>query len=183
MKTYAINLRNDVKTISEIKSDFTALATSVFGVKSGTNDVINQISETFLSSRPDTSLMTYFPDGKSIKTPDPITLREWKALPTSAGKTFEWEGIVTSVSKATFEARLMNVKGMADKFVEYADFDLQDVPDGDRDLVQPGGVFRWVVGLESRSSTRQKYSKIVFRRLPAWTQRSLQAAEKQLRNV
>jgi hypothetical protein len=167
-------------TISDYNSHTSQWARDIYEDKSGTTDDIQRSNETMLPFRPRTSKFTLFRDGGFVKPPQSMTLRAWRALPTSAGKTFEWEGIVSALLDNKFEARLMNVKGASQNFSECAEFELQDVPLGDRDLVQLGAVFRWVIGQESRSGTRQKYSKIVFRRLPAWTQRSLAKAEKQL---
>lgn len=129
------------------------------------------------------TILRYYSDGSIVRAPRPISLRVWKAIATSAGKTFEWEGVVLDLKGLTFTARLKNVKGAEVNFSEAAEFDIADVPIGDRDLLLPGGIFRWVVGLESRSGTRQKYSRIVFRRLPAWTARSLNKADSSLKEL
>ncbi len=92
--------------------------------------------------------LTYYADGRAVRMPKPPELRAWKAMPTSAGKIFEWEGIVLDVLESHFSARLKNVKGAPTDFSEIAEFDINDVPHGDRDLLLPGGVFRWVVGME-----------------------------------
>lgn len=133
--------------------------------------------------RPVSTPFTFFSDGSSLRAPSPLGLRAWKAIPTSAGKTFEWEGLVLEIQGSSFSARLRNIKGAKAEYDEIADFDLADVPPGDRDLLHPGGIFRWVVGLESRSGTRQRYSRIVFRRLPAWTSRSLKKSDEQLKEL
>lgn len=149
----------------------------------GTNAFVRAENETVAYARPNSTVFAYYTDGSSLKASKPMALSTWKAIPTSAGKTFEWEGLVVEVKNDTFSARLKNVKGTGVEFEEIAEFDLADVSQGDRDLLKPGGIFRWVVGLEARSGTRQKYSRIVFRRLPAWTQRSLQHADQNLKNV
>ena len=149
----------------------------------GTNAFVRAKNETVAYARPNSTVFAYYTDGSSVKAPKPMALPTWKAIPTSAGKTFEWEGLVVEVKTETFSARLQNVKGTEVDFVEIAEFDLSDVSQGDRDLLKPGGIFRWVVGLEARSGTRQKYSRIVFRRLPAWTQRSLKQADQSLKDM
>jgi hypothetical protein len=122
----------------------------------------------------------FFSDGSSLKSAPPLILQAWRSLATSAGKTFEWEGLVQEVKEDSFFARLRNVKGAPAEYEEYAEFSIDEVPLGDRDLLLKGAIFRWVVGLESRSGTRQRYSRIVFRRLPAWTQRSLERSKAEL---
>ncbi len=138
---------------------------------------------TAATPRPVSTPFAFFSDGSSLKASVPIGLRAWKAIPTSAGKTFEWEGLVLEIRGSSFTSRLRNIKGANSEFEEIAEFDLADVPPGDRDLLHPGGIFRWVVGLESRSGTRQRYSRIVFRRLPAWTRRSLKNSDQHLQKL
>lgn len=133
-------------------------------------------AQTQVQAIPKTSLFSYFSDGSFVRAPQPITIREWKAMPTSSGKSFEWEGVVVAVGVDAFEVRLHNVRGAPNDFDEITEFEIADVPPGDRDLLKPGGIFRWVVGFESQSGTRKKYSRIVFRRLPALTPKSLEAS-------
>jgi hypothetical protein len=138
---------------------------------------------TAATPRPVSTPFAFFSDGSSLKAPVPIGLRAWKAIPTATGKTFEWEGLVIEVGESSFKSRLRNMKGAKTEIEEIAEFDLADIPPGDRDLLQPGGIFRWVIGLESRSGTRQRYSRIVFRRLPAWTTKSLKKSDQQLKEL
>ena len=149
-------------------------ARNVASNEAGTDEWEFDTHITSASSRPKKMWMTYYADGSSVSSPAPITMKAWRALPTSTGKVFEWEGVVTRIERDYFQAKLKNVKGATSDSFEHAEFSVSDVPIGDRDLLCVGGIFRWVVGLESRSGTRQKYSKVVFRRLPAWTQKSLE---------
>jgi hypothetical protein len=77
-------------------------------------------------------------DGSSLRAPSPIGLRAWRAIPTSAGKTFEWEGLVLKFKTPVFSAPSQH-KGAKAEYEEIAQFDLVDVPPGDR--VAASGVF------------------------------------------
>jgi hypothetical protein len=156
---------------------------SLFGIAAGTRMVRKFPSGTSADPRTVNSDFAVFSDGSSILPPQPISANLWRAAPSSAGKTFEWEGYVLEVNEEAFSARLQAVKGVAEDCSEIAEFDLSEIPLGDRDLVKPGGIFRWVVGLESWGGTRQRYSRVVFRRLPAWTPRTLEASFFELKEL
>lgn len=146
--------------------------------------VFSRMAEiTAVTQRPASTPLAFYSDGSSLEASLPLAPRAWKAIPTSAGKTFEWEGLVVDVNDSTFTSRLRNIKGAKAEYDEFTEFDLADVPFGDRDLLLPGAIFRWVVGLESRSGTRQRYSRIVLRRLPAWTKKSFTMSEQKLRDI
>jgi len=172
----------DVNTDEQSQTEIRLLAFKELAEPSAGTRVFSRAAVvTAGTPRPVSTPFVFFSDGSNLKAPGPLGLRAWKAIPTSAGKTFEWEGLVLEIQESSFTARLRNVKGAKAEYDEFADFDLADVPPGDRDLLHPGGIFRWVVGLESRSGTRQRYSRIVFRRLPAWTSRSLKKSDEQLK--
>jgi hypothetical protein len=178
LKSYSFDVDTDEQNQSVVRRlAFQELAEP----SAGTRVFSRAAVATAVTPRPVSTPFAFFSDGSSLRAPSPIGLRAWKAIPTSAGKTFEWEGLVLEIQDASFSARLRNIKGAKAEYDEIAQFDLADVPPGDRDLLHPGAIFRWVVGLESRSGTRQRYSRIVFRRLPAWTSRSLKKSEEELK--
>jgi hypothetical protein len=81
----------------------------------------------------------------------------------------QWEGVVDSTNGRSFVAKL--VDRTADEPDEEAEFDLAEVPPGDRELVVAGAVFYWSVGYRtSATRTRSRVSIISSRRLPAWTE-------------
>jgi hypothetical protein len=90
----------------------------------------------------------------------------------------QWEGVVDEVNDGSFVARL--VDRTAKEPDEEAEFDLGEVPTGDRELVVPGAIFYWSVGYRTAATgTRSRVSIISFRRLPAWTEaEKLQARER-----
>jgi hypothetical protein len=88
----------------------------------------------------------------------------------------EWEGYVLWVSDETFSARLIDLTDRRKNEDEEADFPLTDLSDSQRRELRPGAIFRWAIGYRrTRSGTKERVSKIVFRRLPAWTERELES--------
>ena len=62
---------------------------------------------------------------------------------------------------------------------EMATFDLEEISSEEHDLIECGSVFRWSIGYEILpGGTKQRVSRIVFRRLPAWRKPDLDKAEK-----
>lgn len=90
----------------------------------------------------------------------------------------EWEGYVTEVKKDSFIARLIDVTKGASTEGEVAEFSLSEIREDHLSLIVEGAVFRWVIGyLRSVSGEKQRISDLVFRRLPAWTKRDIDAAK------
>ena len=88
----------------------------------------------------------------------------------------EWEGYVLSMDETTFTAELIDkthpVKNPAN---ERAVFDLNEVNYSDRALLEEGAVFRWSIGYQTlQSGTKQRISQIIFRRMPAWSEKELE---------
>jgi hypothetical protein len=94
----------------------------------------------------------------------------------------QWEGVVDAINDGTFFARL--VDRTAEGPDEQAEFDLAEVPAGDRELIAPGAVFYWSVGYRtSATGTRSRASVISFRRLPAWTEAEKRQAKERARQI
>ncbi len=91
----------------------------------------------------------------------------------------EWEGYVVVVEKDVFTARLVDITAGGDLEMEEADIPVSDVYETDRDLLKPGGIFRWSIGYIRRSGTKVRASQIVFRQLPQWRDQDLDEARKQ----
>ena len=94
---------------------------------------------------------------------------------------FEWEGIVDEVNGETFTATMRGVVGVKD-VEEFATFDFADVSSG-IELIQPGAVFRLSLGLQNSRGTRQKFSRLVFRRLPAWSKATLEKKHNEVSEI
>ena len=87
----------------------------------------------------------------------------------------KWEGYVIEVYEETFLARLVPIVGEGSD--QEAEIYIEEVDPADRVLIAPGSVFYWSIGYLDKPSGRHRDSYIRFRRLPAWTQRELKAAE------
>jgi|SRR5215813_6560630 len=80
-----------------------------------------------------------------------------------------WEGTVTNVSKDSFVARLSDLS--QENLEEEAEIPIEEIPEADLRLVEPGAVFYWCIGYIDRvGGQRIRASMIRFRRLPTWTQ-------------
>lgn len=80
-----------------------------------------------------------------------------------------WEGAVLAIDEnaQTFTARLCD---LASDEISEAVFDISDVNRIDLDLLEIGGIFRWLIGYRKQSYGQQeRISALVFRRLPAWS--------------
>jgi hypothetical protein len=95
----------------------------------------------------------------------------------------EWEGFVTRIDEEAIEARLVGLtgEGVAGE-VEEATIPKSEIRDADQQLVAVGGLFRLCISYEKTpAGERRKYSSVVFRRLPAYRQRDLDAAHERTR--
>ena len=87
----------------------------------------------------------------------------------------EWEGYVLGVGPESFTARLLDLTAGSTHEEEEAEIPIQEISERDRPRIQSGAIFRWVIGYErSTSGVRKRVSVIVFRDLPAITERELQ---------
>ena len=95
-----------------------------------------------------------------------------------------WEGRVEALRDGYFSARLFNqTEGSGEA---EAEFDIAEVSPDDRGLVRPGALFTWHLGKDQvlyetpagvREGQIRKSAVIVFRRLPKWTRRDLDAVK------
>ncbi len=126
---------------------------------------------------------TEFEQTKSNEVIDKIIpLPKFKILPSLRETPFaplqEWEGYVQSVSDNEFTASLFDITNKRETEDEEADFSIDDLTEDDKKLLKPGAVFRWLIGYRNIGGTKERSSKIVFRRLPQWTDSDFDAAEK-----
>lgn len=86
----------------------------------------------------------------------------------------EWEGYVTDIGDDAFGARLLDVTAGDAVEREDALIPLEEVSAEDRQRMELGSIFRWVIGYErSVGGTRRRVSQIVFLDLPSITDRDL----------
>ncbi len=87
----------------------------------------------------------------------------------------EWEGYVTDIGNDEFEARLLDLTAGDSVAREDAVIPLDDVSAEDRLNMEPGSIFRWVIGYErSVGGARRRVSQIVSLDLPPMTDRDLE---------
>lgn len=90
----------------------------------------------------------------------------------------EWEGYVSEVRENTFTARLVDMTANQKIEDEIGEFSIEELSEDNVALLREGAVFRWVIGYQrSKAGTKRRVSEIVFRRLPAWTNRDLAEAK------
>ncbi len=93
-----------------------------------------------------------------------------------------WEGYVLSVSVDSFVARLVDSKHIRPD--EEAEFDVNELTEDDREMLEPGAVFYWSIGYYDKpSGQRIRASEIRFRRLPAWTKEELKEAREHAKRL
>ena len=113
-----------------------------------------------------------------------FSLPPYRGLPEYGAGSFnalqEWEGVVLEIGAESFTARLADLTAGNKIETEEADFPIADLRDEDRERLRPGAVFRWAIGYHrSLGGTRTRASRIVFRRLPAWTEHELAEARRE----
>lgn len=99
-----------------------------------------------------------------------------QSLPTpSLHALQEWEGYVTDIGDEEFEARLLDVTAGDAVEREDAVIPLDEVSAEDRRRMEPGSIFRWVIGYErSIGGTKKPVSRIVFLDLPPITDKDIE---------
>jgi hypothetical protein len=113
-----------------------------------------------------------------------LSLPPYAGLPAYSAGSFnalqEWEGVVLEVGAESFTARLTDLTAGNKIETEEADFPIADLRDEDHERLRPGAVFRWAIGYHrSPGGTRTRASRIVFRRLPAWSAQELGEARRE----
>lgn len=94
----------------------------------------------------------------------------------------KWEGTVLKLTRDTFICRLTDLQRY--NLHEEAEIPLEEIPETDRHLVEPGAVFYWNIGyLDNLDGQRTRASRIRFRRLPVWTKAELNKAEMQAKRL
>lgn len=118
------------------------------------------------------------------------TIQEWEGYVLATGEPDppkqanfhalqEWEGYVLTKGENELTARLLDVTAGSEQEEEEVEIPLAEISDDDLDRLRPGSVFRWVIGYErSASKTKRRVSQIVFRDLPAMTNKDLSQGKK-----
>jgi hypothetical protein len=111
--------------------------------------------------------------------PLPIPLPPTKSASTERFTLLQqWEGTILRVGAEELTATLSDHTD-TNAAEEQADFSWDEISEDDRALVKPGAVFYCSLGYLKNLETGQisKASRVVFRRLPAWSRRDLKRVE------
>jgi hypothetical protein len=91
----------------------------------------------------------------------------------------EWEGQVQDVGKTYFSARLVDLTAGDTEETEEVKLPLSDITESDQMLLVPGAVFRWIIGYRYVDSVKERFARVVVRRLPVWTEHEIREADKE----
>lgn len=87
----------------------------------------------------------------------------------------EWEGYVTHIGDDEFGAQLVDLTARDSVAGDDAVIPLNEISAEDRLRIEPGSIFRWVIGYERTvGGTRRRVSQIVLLDLPRITDRDLE---------
>lgn len=112
----------------------------------------------------------------------PIYFLESKPLGEKAISLQKWQGVVLSVEKEFFSAKLINLTDTG--YDEEAEFPIEEITYEDIELIKPGAIFYWSIGYHhSRSGQRTRFSQIRFRRLPSWSKEELETAKSEAKQI
>lgn len=100
--------------------------------------------------------------------------------PRSPVRLAEWDGYVTEIGEASFKAVLRGIAGGGVEGKRHeGEIALDELGQSDRQLLRPGAMFRICILSEVDDDERPKrFAKVIFRRLPAYRQYELEAADK-----
>jgi hypothetical protein len=94
-------------------------------------------------------------------------------------KLQEWEGQVQEVRRQYFSARLVDLTNRDSDETEEAELPISDISENERDLLVAGATFRWIIGYRYISGSKERFTRVVIRRLPMWTDAEIKAADKE----
>jgi CheY-like chemotaxis protein len=94
-------------------------------------------------------------------------------------KLQEWEGQVQEVGSNYFSARLVDLTASENEETEEAELPLDDLIESDRALLVPGAVFRWIIGYRYMYGQKERFTRVVIRRLPMWTEQEIRSADRE----
>lgn len=111
-----------------------------------------------------------------VPTPQTASVQESKRARAIFLPLQEWEGTVIRLLDDAFVGSMVDLSEKEKGFQDEAEFPLSDLPPDAQPLLKVGAIFRWSIGYSIVDGTRYRASKIVFRRMPAWTRRDLETA-------
>jgi hypothetical protein len=91
----------------------------------------------------------------------------------------EWEGHVQEVGEHVFSARLVDLTQDSKEETEETDLPIEDLGEADRRLLIPGATFRWIIGYRWANGEKERFTRVVIRRLPIWTEQEIKSADQE----
>lgn len=91
----------------------------------------------------------------------------------------EWEGRVVQVEGRLVIARLVDITAGETDEAEEVELPLDDVTEADQALLRPGAIFRWILGYSYASGRKERFARVIVRRLPVWTEREMLEADRE----
>jgi hypothetical protein len=91
----------------------------------------------------------------------------------------EWEGRILQLEGRLIIARLVDITAGDKEETEEVELPLDDVTEADQSLLQPGAIFRWILGYSYASGRKERFARVIVRRLPVWTEREMQEADRE----
>jgi len=91
----------------------------------------------------------------------------------------EWEGRVLEVEGRFISARLVDITANKSEETEEVQLPIDDVIEADQVLLQPGAIFRWILGYSYARGRKERFARVVVRRLPVWTEQEMREADKE----
>lgn len=89
-----------------------------------------------------------------------------------------WNGTVIDCNDQELIARLEDLTNPSNPD-EFVTLSIEEIDDKEQPLIQKGAMFMWHIGYRQGSNyPKERFSKIRFRRLPKWSFREIQEAEK-----
>ncbi len=120
--------------------------------------------------------------GRMQQVAEPVgpIIRLLAQSPTRRFKVLQqWEGVVTKVDRDAVIGDLIDLSDHS-KPQEVVELPLEEFPPADQSLLDPGCVFYWIIGHETTPGAQlSRVSEIRVRRTPEWSQRAIQSAKEQ----
>ncbi|MEY9593621.1 hypothetical protein ABIA06_005912 [Bradyrhizobium yuanmingense] len=91
----------------------------------------------------------------------------------------EWEGRVVQIQGRLVIARLVDITAGETEESEEVELPLDDVTESDQALLRPGAIFRWILGYSYASGRKERFARVIVRRLPVWTAREMSEADRE----
>lgn len=91
----------------------------------------------------------------------------------------EWEGRVVQIQGRLVIARLVDITAGDTEEAEEVELPLDDVTEADQALLRPGAIFRWIIGYSYASGRKERFARVIVRRLPIWTAREMSEADRE----